>query len=53
MSSLRSSMVHWRTRVAFGDGSRPEPHTRELLQQFVNVATVKGGVCVKGGITAG
>ena len=36
----------------FGDGSRPEPHTRELRQQFVNVATVKGGVFVKGGITA-
>ncbi len=36
----------------FGDGSRPEAHTRELRQQFVNVATVKGGVFVKGGITA-
>ena len=35
----------------FGDGSRPEAHTRELRQQFVNVATVKGGVLVKGGIT--
>jgi dihydroorotase len=37
----------------FGDGSRPEPHTRELRRQFVNVATMKGGVFVKGGITAG
>ena len=36
----------------FGDGSRPEPHTRELRQQFVNVATVKSGVFVKGGISA-
>ena len=36
----------------FGDGSRPQAHTRELRQQFVNVATVKGGVFVKGGITA-
>jgi dihydroorotase len=36
----------------FGDGSRPEAHTRELRQQFVNVATVKSGVFVKGGITA-
>lgn len=35
----------------FGDGSRPEAHTRELRQQFVNVATVKAGVFVKGGIT--
>ena len=35
----------------FGDGSRPA-HTRELAQQFVNVATVKGGVFVKGGLTA-
>ena len=35
-----------------GDGSRPDAHTRELGQQFVNVATVKGGVFVKGGITA-
>ncbi len=33
----------------FGDGSRPQAHTRELRQQFVNVATVKGGVFVKGG----
>ena len=33
----------------FGDGSRPEAHTRELRQQFVNVATVKDGVFVKGG----
>jgi dihydroorotase len=35
----------------FGDGSRPEAHTRELSQQFVNVATVRDGVFVKGGIT--
>lgn len=35
----------------FGDGSRPEAHTRELRQQLVNVATVKGGVLVKGSIT--
>ncbi len=39
-------------RFTFGDGSRPDAHTRELGQQFVNVATVKGGVFVKGGITA-
>ncbi len=39
-------------RFTFGDGSRPEAHTRELRQQFVNVATVKGGVFVKGGIAA-
>lgn len=39
-------------RFTFGDGSRPEPQTRDLSQQFVNVATVKGGVFVKGGITA-
>ena len=38
-------------RFTFGDGSRPEPQTRELSQQFVNVATLKGGVFVKGGIT--
>ena len=37
-------------RFTFGDGSRPEPQTRELSQQFVNVATVKGGVFVKGGV---
>ena len=37
-------------RFTFGDGSRPEPQTRELSQQFVNVATLKGGVFVKGGI---
>ena len=36
----------------FGDGSRPEAHTRVLRQQFVNVATVKSGVFVKGGIPA-
>ena len=36
----------------FGDGSRPEAHTRGLHQQFVNVATVKSGVFVKGGIPA-
>ena len=36
----------------FGDGSRPEAHTRVLRQQFVNVATVKSGVFVKGGIAA-
>jgi dihydroorotase len=36
----------------FGDGSRPEAHTRVLRQQFVNVATVKSGVFVKGGISA-
>ena len=41
-----------RGRFTFGDGSRPEPNTRALRQQFVNVATVKGGVFVKGGITA-
>ena len=34
----------------FGDSTRPEAQTRELRQQFVNVATVKGGVFVKGGI---
>ena len=39
-------------RFTFGDGSRPEDHTRELRQQFVSVATVKGGVFVKGGIAA-
>ena len=39
-------------RFTFGDGSRPDAHTRELRQQFVSVATVKGGVFVKGGITA-
>ena len=39
-------------RFTFGDGSRPEAHTRELRQQFVSVATVKGGVFVKGGIAA-
>ena len=37
--------------VTFGDGSRPEPHTRVLRQHFVNVATVKSGVFVKGGIS--
>ena len=37
-------------RFTFGDGSRPEPQTRDLSQQFVNVATLKGGVFVKGGI---
>ena len=36
----------------FGDGTRPEAQTRELRQQFVTVATVKGGVFVKGGIPA-
>ena len=36
----------------FGDGSRPEVHTRVVRQQFVNVATVKSGVFVKGGIPA-
>ena len=36
----------------FGDSTRPEAQTRELRQQFVNVATVKGGVFVKGGIPA-
>ena len=36
----------------FGDGSRPEAHTRVLRQQFVNVATVKSGVFVKGGTPA-
>jgi dihydroorotase len=36
----------------FGDGSRPEAHTRELRQQFACVATLKDGVFVKGGITA-
>jgi len=36
-------------RVTFGDGSRPEAHTRVLSQYFVNVATVKSGVFVKGG----
>ena len=36
----------------FGDGSRPEAHTRVLRQQFVSVATVKSGVFVKGGIPA-
>ncbi len=35
----------------FGDGSRPEAHTRVLRQQIVNVATVKSGVFVKGGIS--
>ena len=39
-------------RFTFGDGSRPEPQTRELSQQFVSVATVKSGVFVKGGIDA-
>jgi dihydroorotase len=34
----------------FGDSTRPEAQTRELQRQFVNVATVKGGVFVKGGI---
>jgi dihydroorotase len=36
----------------FGDGSFPEAHTRVLRQQIVNVATVKSGVFVKGGISA-
>ena len=36
----------------FGDSTRPETQTRELRQQFVNVATVKGGVFVKGGVPA-
>ena len=36
----------------FGDGTRPEAQTRELRQRFVNVATVKGGVFVKGGVPA-
>ena len=36
----------------FGDGSRPEAHTRVLRQQFLNVATVKSGVFAKGGISA-
>ncbi len=36
----------------FGDGSRPEAHTRELQQRFVSVATLKDGVFVKGGTTA-
>ena len=36
----------------FGDGTRPEAQTRELRQRFVNVATVKDGVFVKGGVPA-
>ena len=36
----------------FGDSTRPEPQTRELRQQFVNVATVKDGVFVKGRVPA-
>ncbi len=36
----------------FGDSTRPDTQTRELRQQFVNVATVKGGVFVNGGVPA-
>ena len=39
-------------RFTFADGRRDDSQTRELSQQFVNVATVKGGVFVKGGIPA-
>ena len=56
-------MMHWSTApdllaiMKAGDilthpFNRPEAHTRELRQQFVGVATVKGGVFVKGGIAA-
>ena len=39
-------------RFTFADGRRNDSQTRELSRQFVNVATVKGGVFVKGGIQA-
>ena len=39
-------------RFTFADGRRNDSQTRELSRQFVNVATVKGGVFVKGGIPA-
>jgi dihydroorotase len=36
-------------RFTFADGRRDDAQTRELSRLFVNVATVKGGVFVKGG----
>ncbi len=39
-------------RFTFADGRRDDSQTRELSRLFVNVATVKGGVFVKGGIPA-
>ena len=36
-------------RFTFADGRRDDSQTREVSRQFVNVATVKGGVFVKGG----
>jgi dihydroorotase len=36
-------------RFTFADGRRDDAQTRELTRLFVNVATVKGGVFVKGG----
>ena len=39
-------------RFTFADGRRDDSQTREVSRQFVNVATVKGGVFVKGGIPA-
>ena len=39
-------------RFTFADGRRDDARTRELSRLFVNVATVKGGVFVKGGIPA-
>ena len=39
-------------RFTFSDGRRSDSQTRDMSRQFVNVATVKGGVFVKGGIPA-
>ena len=36
-------------RFTFADGRRDDAQTRQLSRLFVNVATVKGGVFVKGG----